>query len=418
MIRGKCIYCKEEKDLNREHAFPETLLDDKLRGTKHEWIIDKHLCQQCNSNLGKLDMILGKRSCLAFTLDRIQDELCNKNETLHSSIYRKRAAGVNPVRFFAPDPLYDNHILLHERATMSDDTSIPVDSRTALRPQIILTQYPEGQTSEAVIAENCEKFNAATLNEDIITDYGEQKEIYCILGNTYIFPPKAAEYFFHRVTEFKSRFLTDFPRTRYDLRVIFPEKDRYQGAVETFCNSLVGKTKEIIEDEKIPDPQPVIQLIEVRADQTATPLIARAIAKIAFHCLLYHYPEFNGHEPIFENIKEFIYTGSSNRFVGEWKDPGTENIVYDSDEHFHYICFFLQGNDIGCRIDLFTGLQDPPISYQVILAGDPDNSHPSPNRMEYIPFYVHPKSQIKRRIVLVDRLSTIVSVKSEIWTPN
>ena len=418
MIRGKCIYCRKETDLNREHAFPETLLDDRLRGTKHEWIIDKHLCQQCNSNLGKLDVILGKRSCLAFILDRIQDELGNKTQTLHSSIYHKRAAGVNPVRFFAPDFLYDNHILLHERATMSDDTSAPVDSRTALRPQIILTLYPEGRTGEEVITENYERFNNISSNQDIITDYDEQREVYCILGNTYIFPPKAAEYFFHRLQEFKSKYVTDFPRTRYDLMIVFPEEDRYQEAAENFCNSLVSETKEIIEDEKIPDPQPVTQLIEVRTDQKATSLIARAIAKIAFHCFLYHYPEFSGHEPIFDDIREFIYTGSSNRFVGEWKDPGTENIVYDSDEHFHCICFFLRDNDIGCRIDFFTGLQGPPISYQIILAGEPDNSHPSPNRIEYIPFYIHPKSQIKRQIVLVDRLSTIVSVKSEIWTPN
>ena len=417
MIKGKCIYCKKETDLNREHAFPETLLDNRLCGTKYEWIIDKHVCQRCNSNLGKLDVILGKRSGLAFILDRIQDELGKKAQTLHSSIYHKRAAGVNPVRFFAPDFLYDNHILLHERATMSDDTGAPVDSRSALRPQIILTLYPEGRAGEEVITENYERFNNISSDQDIITDYDKQEEVYCIFGNTYIFPPKTAEYFFHRISEFKSKFVTDFPRTRYDLMVIFPEEGRYQGAAETFCNSLVSETKEIVEDEKIPNPQPVTQLIEVRTDQKATLLIARAIAKIAFHCFLYHYPEFSGHEPIFDDIREFIYIGSSNRFVGEWKDPGTENIVYDSDEHFHCICFFLRNNDIGCRMDFFTGLQGPSISYQIILAGKPDN-FPSPNRTEYIPFYVHPKSQIKRQIVLVDRLSTIVPVKSEIWTPN
>ena len=64
--------------------------------------------------------------------------------------------------------------------------------------------------------------------------------------------------------------------------IVFPEEDRYQEAAENFCNSLVSETKEIIEDEKIPDPQPVTQLIEVRTDQKATSLIARAIAKIAF----------------------------------------------------------------------------------------------------------------------------------------
>ena len=207
MKRGRCIYCKKNKDLNREHAFPKCLLQKGAPG----WIIDKHLCTKCNSSLGKLDVILGKKSPLAFVWDRIQDELGNKTQTPHSSIYHKRADGINPIRQFVPDPLYDNHVLLHETATVSGGTSALVDSGTALRPQMILTQYPEGQSSVEVIAENCKKFNTASSDEDIITDYDEPEDIYCILGNTYIFPPKATKRFFHRVPEFKSKFMTDFP---------------------------------------------------------------------------------------------------------------------------------------------------------------------------------------------------------------
>ena len=40
MIKGRCIYCKEEKDLNREHAFPQSLLQEGAP----EWIINNHLC--------------------------------------------------------------------------------------------------------------------------------------------------------------------------------------------------------------------------------------------------------------------------------------------------------------------------------------------------------------------------------------
>ena len=54
--------------------FPQCLLDDRLRGTKHEWIIDEHVCQKCNSDMGKLDVILGKKSPLALIWDRIQNE--------------------------------------------------------------------------------------------------------------------------------------------------------------------------------------------------------------------------------------------------------------------------------------------------------------------------------------------------------
>ncbi len=150
MIRGKCIYCKEEKDLNREHAFPKSLLQKGVRG----WTIKKHVCVACNSRLAQLDAILIKKSPLAFVWDRIQDELGNKTQTPHSSVYHKKAGGINPLRQFVPDPHYENHIVLHETATMSSDTSVPVDSATALRPQIILTRYPEGQTPEEIIAEN------------------------------------------------------------------------------------------------------------------------------------------------------------------------------------------------------------------------------------------------------------------------
>ncbi len=417
MKKGKCIYCKKYKNLNREHAFPKSLLQKGAPG----WTIKKHVCVDCNSKLAQLDAVLIKKSPLAFVWDRIQDELGHKTQTPHSSIYHKKAGGINPLRQFFPDSHYENHIILHETTTVNSGTSVPVDSATALRPQIILTQYPEGQTSEAIIAKNCEKFNNTSSDQDIITDYDKQEEVYCIFGNTYIFPPKTSERFFYRIQEFKSKFMKDFPRTRYNLMIIFPEQDKDQRAIETFCNSFKAGTKEIIEDEKIPDPIPVIQLIEVRADPKAIPDIARAIAKIAFHCFLHHYPEFNGHESIFDDIREFIYVGSPNKFVGDWKNPGTENLVYDSSEHLHGICFFLQDNDIGCRMDLFTGLRTPSVSYQVILAGEPDNSHPSPSRVEYIPFYVHPKSQMKKRILPVENLGIIrppSQYEGVLWLPK
>ena len=139
--------------------------------------------------------------------------------------------------------------------TVNSGTSVPVDSATALRPQIILTQYPEGQTPEAIIAKNCEKFNNTSSDQDIITDYDEQEEVYCIFGNTYIFPPKTSERFFGKAAEFKSKFITDFPRTHYNLKVIFPKEDKHRRAAENFCNSFKAGTKEIIEDEEIPNPK-------------------------------------------------------------------------------------------------------------------------------------------------------------------
>ena len=393
MIKGRCIYCKEEKDLNREHAFPQSLLQEGAP----EWIINNHLCVTCNSDLGKLDVVLSKRSHIAFVWDQIQRELGNKTEGLHASIYHKRAVGVDPTRLFLPNPVYDDHIALHEFKEENDGTINSAYSVDILRPQIILTQYAEGQTSEKVVAENLEKFHTAGLNEDII-NYDVQEGIYCILGNTYIFPPRAAWRFLSKVEEFKSKFMKDFPHTRYDLRVIYPRDDQGLNIVNTFYNSLQGETKDIIEAEKLEKPAMFERSLQAIPDQEGIPHFTRAIAKVAFHCFLYHYPEFTGHESIFDNIKEFIYTGTPNQFISGFKIPEFENPVYDSATHFHGVGFFVQGENIGCRIDFFTGLLPNSFSYQITLAGDPDSSAPSCDRVGYIPFSVHSESPMKRRI--------------------
>ena len=269
MINDKCIYCNKQNDFNGEHAFPESLLDKRLIGTVHEWIIDTHLCKKCNSHLGKLDATLTKKSPLAFIWDQIQNELGNTAQTLHSSIYRKAAAGINPLGLFYPDPHYDNLIVMHEVTSADIDASTPVSSATALRPQIVLIQYPKGESVDKVIAENCARFHINGLGEDQITSSDEHGEVHSIFGNTYIFTPKASEYFFRKISEFKAKFLTDFPHTQYYLRVITPEEGKYQGTVETFYNSLHSSEKEVIEGERFLNLEPIEHFIEVRADRKA-----------------------------------------------------------------------------------------------------------------------------------------------------
>ena len=420
MVNDKCIYCKKEDDFNKEHAFPKSLLDKRLFGTEHEWIIDKHLCTKCNSDLSNLDAILAKKSPLAFVWDQIQNELDNATQTLHSSIYRKRAAGVNPVGLFFPDSHYDNLIVMHEATTTCSNTSTPNCSATALRPQIVLTQCPQGKPVEEVIAENCERFHITGLEGDEITSSDKHGEVHCIFGNTYIFSPKASEYFFRRISEFKTKFLTDLPHIQYYLRVITPEEGKYQGSVESFYNSLEAGEKEVIEGARFPNLEPVDHIIEVRADRKAMPYIARAIAKVAFHCFLYNYPEYSGHEPMFNNIKQFIHVGSPNRFVSQGRPSDIDNMVYRFSAHRHRFVFYIEAGKIGCRMDFFTGLLTEPFSYQVILAGDPDNSTLRPNRMVYIPFFVHLKSQMKQRICRADDLGIIYKpskYEGVLWLP-
>ena len=399
MAKGKCIYCKKENDFSREHAFPKSLLDKRLIGTEHEWIIDTHVCKPCNNGeLSKLDAVLAKRSHIAVIYDQIQREFQNKPQTVHESLYHKPMCGINPVRLFCPNHLYDNHILMHDEKII------------ALVPQMILTQYTEGQTAAEIVAENYEKFKATSSDEEFITPYDEQESVYCISGNTYLFAPQATWHFFSRVSEFKSLFINDFPHTRYDLRILFPEEDQYLSSAQAFYESLQGDEKKVIEAAKFLDAKPREQVIQAIVGRKVESYVTRALAKIAFHCFLYHYRRcgVSGRESMFDDIREFIYRGNGNpnRFVS----VGRDSAVYSPSEPSHHIGFFVKDGDIGCRIDLFRDLSIKPFSHNIVLAGDPDNSTPSCHRAVSLPFYVHPTSQFKRRILPVERLRTI-------WTP-
>ncbi len=417
MIKGKCIYCKEEKDLNREHAFPQSLLQAGAPG----WVIDTHLCKSCNSHLGKLDVVLSRKSPLAYIWERIQEGLGQKDKTLHSSVYNKRDVGVNPVRLFLPNPVYDNYILLHEFKVENDGISTSVYSVSALQPQIILTQYAEGQTGDGIIAENLEKFNTISSDEDFITSYDKQRDVYCIFGNTYIFPPKAANRFFGKVDEFKAKFMKDSPIKQYSFLVLFPEEDKYQEGAQDFYDAFKAEVKEDIPAKKFQNPEVFTQTIQAISDPKSIPEFLRAIAKTAFHCFLHHYPEFSGHEPIFAEIRDFIYTGTPNKFVAQCKNTETADIVYDSSKHLHVFYYFVQGNDIGCRIDFFTGLLPIQFSYEVTLAGNPGKSHPTFDRVEYVPFSVHPDSQMKKRIHPATELGVVRKPRwgeGVLWLPR
>lgn len=419
MIKGKCIYCKEVKDLNEEHAFPDSL---RQKGIS-KWVIRKHLCTDCNSQLGKLDVVLSRRSPLAYLWERVQSSLGNETNALRSSIFGKRIDGINPVRLFLSNPVYDDHILLHDFIVESNDNEKNATEYTvtALQPQIILTLCTGEQSEREIIVKNQEEFNAVSLDGDFITDYNEQDDVYCIFGNTYVFPPEAANRFFRKVDEFKSKFMKDSPITQYSSLVLFPEEDKYQGKAKDFYNAFQGEVKEDIPAKKFQNPEVFTQTVQAVSDPKSIPEFLRAIAKTAFHCFLFHYPKFTGHEPIFDSIKEFIYTGTPNKFVAQCRNTETVDLVYDSTEHRHIFYFFIQGNDIGCRIDFFTGLLPIQFSYEVILAGNPEKSHPTYDCVESVPFSVHPESQMKKRIHPVTELGVVQKPRGGegvLWLPR
>lgn len=417
MVKDRCIYCKRVKDLNKEHAFPQALLQKctALDRGAPEWIINK-LCVECNGKLGKLDDILVTNGPMAFLWRIIRNEwkadnVCNSQ---NAAFYNQNKYGILPVRLIYPDPLYDNLTILHEETDSRPPGSNPTLLGRARVPQIVLTQHTDEQTAEQVVLENCRKWASGEIPE---TEFDEYEDVHILFGNTYVFGPKATKYFvagIEREQEFMSKFVKKHDRLRYALAVLFPNDPKDAGKLNGFCKRLNASGKAEIEARRIEPKESTEGFVMVAAEKKAIPFIKRAIAKIAFHSFLYWHPKFSGHEPIFEAIRTFILrngddqTTNGEDFVTGLNVP--RPFVWSSNDHFHIFRFYVDGDNIICQIVFFTGLSlDSPrskapelLANEIILAGNSEKARHGIPKERSVPFYVHDNSQLKRRIIPVN----------------
>ena len=416
MVEGKCIYCRKIKELNKEHAFPKTLLQKctVLDKCAPEWVIHK-LCVECNgSRLGKLDDILATTSPMGFIWRIIKNEwqADKKRYPQNPSYYNAKTSGLLPVRLFYPDYLYDNLIILHEEVGTSTPDFHPTLLGRARVPQIVLISCNEKQTAEEVLGRNFEKWISGEIS---IKEEGHSG-VYSICDNTYVFDPHATKYFISGIEkeqEFVAKFMKNRENIRFELRALFPDNRNDAGQLQGFCSRLGANTIVEIEARRLEPNEATGNYVMAAADKKAIPYLKRAIAKIAFHCFLYWHREFNGDEPIFEGIRTFVsknrnhQTSTGEDYVAGLSVP--RNYFWSSNEHFHIFRFYVHGDNIICQIVFFTGLwlgwipnrgETPePLACEIILAGDSEKARRGNPEERCIPFYVHGKSQLKRRII-------------------
>jgi hypothetical protein len=100
----------------------------------------------------------------------------------------------------------------------------------------------------------------------------------------------------------------------------------------------------------------------------------RAVAKIAFHFILAHFP-FTGLEPQFDGIKRFIFTGrdhdrfvqnTDEQFVEEFKDHSVL-----SKDWCHFLSAQYDYNAVEARMQFFSGPKARPIVWRVMLGSSP-----------------------------------------------
>ena len=105
-----------------------------------------------------------QRSNIAFLFDLIQREREQENKSVHASPYHKINRGVKPIRMLFPNPVYDDLIVLHEPDSVNHQVNYL--GVRALQPQMILTQYRDGQTCREVVQENNKKYDSKRLRKD------------------------------------------------------------------------------------------------------------------------------------------------------------------------------------------------------------------------------------------------------------
>ena len=423
MVEGKCIYCKKIKELNEEHAFPKALLQKctVLDRCAPEWVIYK-LCVECNGKLSRLDDIPVTKGPMAFIWKRIKSEWDpdNVNDDRDSVFYNASTYGIRPMNLFYPDPLYGGLIILHEETGARTSNFYPTLLGRAKVPQMVLIRYAEGQAVEQIIRENSDKWASGEIS---VTESSEYDGVHCIFENTYVFAPEATKYFvggIDKEQEFVSKFMKKRHNMRFDLQALFPDNLGYAGKLNGFCKRLRANTKVEIGAKPFEPQESTENYVMVAADKKAIPYTNKAIAKIAFHSFLYWHPQFSGHEAIFEEIRTFISENGSHRtsagedIVTGWGVPAS--YFCPSNEHYHLFYFYVHRGNIVCRVVFFTGLWlnpccseiPEPLAYEIILAGNSDKARQDNPEERSVPFYVHGKSQLKRRILPISSFHQMV----------
>ena len=407
MVQGKCIYCKTKKT-SKEDAFPKSLLHKcaPLGKYARAWII-RQVCEDCNIGLGKLDEILAKKTPMANTWRTIKNEWEPNSdvESKSSSFYSRPAHQIDPVRLFYPTPLYEGFIVLHEELRASARGFHPTPMSRIQTPQMIITQYTEGQTAREIRAENCKRWEAGEIN---VTESEEHVGACWLFGNTLIFPPKATRNFvtnFDGNVEFKSNLAEQNTDVRSDLHAILPEEGDEAIELKAFFESLATfGTREQMKEAPI--EQKVFHHVKFAlGDRKAIPYIERAIAKVAFHCFLFHNHNYSGHESIFSEIKAFIQDKDND--CGRSGDEliarvsVTEDYARNTNENYHIFRFYVNGDNIVCHVAFFTGLLVGPYANSITLAGNCHKAMCGCVQEKHMPYFVHAKSELMKRIVPV-----------------
>ena len=331
----KCIYCNSSSDLCRHaHAVPRAL------GTfENQPSLKKHICRQCDSEIGKCEEQLIKCGPEAFI--RIALGITGRSGSDSTSPFKRRHAGQEPLKFKTkyPDTNYDVLVEL-----------IPGTQNARPLPQVVIVA-PDGSCEQVLVTDE------AVTSEEL------DRRI--------------------RATQLKGRLVL------WPIASTEQEQDRIM--------SLLRQSKYFSGEEVNENIRACNESVEVVGTIVVDKRYFRAIAKIAFHYFLIYYDGFYGSEKTFEAIRRFIRYGDGE--IAPFVRQQRGNLVSDLDKGYRpkYYGHLLIGNvsnrTISVNVQLFIGRDIDPPHYSVFIGRNPRNVWMPPERFGHFYSYLEPNTR-------------------------
>ena len=320
---GRCIYCHQVKPYGKEHYLPISL--GVFRGFE---TLNDRICTDCNNSFSDIEKDFSRKSPEAF------------HRKLLGIKGRKHHRPHNPFQeeYSREIPIVPIEVLGRPPGTNLEALWEPNEGQNTMQPmcQIVLRESNDNIRHIRITAEMLE--NPSQL-EDAIgqIDFDNAQEV-CFFASS-----------------------QEGEKIEQASRKVFPKKELFW---------------------KEP-PEGDIQ-IDILGLFTISPKYVRAIAKIAFHYFLKHFPRYIGDEPCFEDVRQFIQSGgnirSSNdieKFVRFTRNPIITGINPGSRQDWqgHLLAASVDYVGFHVKAGFFVG-EGPDVTYEVFLGENP-------SRIEY-----------------------------------
>jgi hypothetical protein len=311
-----CIYCGELKPPHREHPIPRSL--GTYRGLEP---LARHLCLDCNGELGKLDEIFAR--------------------TGPEGLFR-HLAGVRSRRHHRQiNPVYHH---------LTEQGGLRVIAKHPDNPFDVLWEVQPGEgalearEARQIVLRARGEYIPIALPETGVREFLKDQIKRRNLGGS------------EPVCFFGGDSESD------------PEFVEIKQAIEDLCSKKGTMTLR----KTVPG-----HVVTARAAFGITRDYLRAMAKVAFHYFLLQRPQYTGREPIFEGVRHFIVTGEDFQSYVGLAPPITEEGLRGGGlrNWTHFVTGEITYDEMAGRVQLFVGPDTLPPTWRVRFGRNPSPIH-------------------------------------------